>query len=349
MPDWLADFLNHQQPEFIVSMVLGGIVLSWILMKVLGVVGKRSNSSFLTYYVKRCSGAQFVFIPILAAYFAKLNLPQEQLPHLLIAIRIAFIVSLSYLLIRVNRVLQDVVYGNLDLDKEDNRSERRIITQINFIKRGINGLIVTVALAVILLSFEEGRKYGAGLLTSAGIVSVIVGFAAQKSIANLLAGIQIAFTQPIRINDAVVVEGEWGWIEEINLTYVVVRIWDWRRLILPITYFVEQPFQNWTRAKAEIIGTVKIQLDHRAPIAKMREKLLLILKEDELWDGNVAGLQVVDTTETTITVRATMSSKNASQSWDLKCNVREKLITFLQEEYPESLPQTRVLVEKDQS
>lgn len=348
MPDWLVDFLDVEKPKFILTTTLGGFVLSWILSIVLAVIGKRTNSTFLSFYVKRCSTAQFFFVPLLAAYIARLYLPGEDLPGLLVLVRVAFIISLSYLLMRVNRVFQDVVYEELDLDKEDNRSERKIITQINFIKKGINIAIVIIALAIILLSFEEGRKYGAGLLTSAGIASVIIGFAAQKSIANLLAGVQIAFTQPIRIDDAVVVEGEWGWIEEINLTYVVVRIWDWRRLVLPITYFIETPFQNWTRAKSEIIGSVVFYLDYKAPIAKIREKLNEFLKEDELWDGQVSSLQVVDTSEQTIKVRALMSAKNSPNAWDLRCNLREKIVTYLQENYPESLPHNRLIMDGNQ-
>lgn len=226
--------------------------------------------------------------------------------------------------------------------KEDNRHERKVITQLNFIKNAIILSIIIITIGALLLSFEGGQKFGAGLLTSAGVASVIIGFAAQKTIANFLAGIQIAFTQPMKIDDAVLVENEWGWIEEINLTYVVVRLWDWRRLVLPITYFIDKPFQNWTRNKAEIIGSVFFHLDYSAPVDKIREQLSKILDKEPLWDRKVCVLHVVDATEKTIEFRALMSARNSPQAWDLRCSVREKLIKYVQENHPDCLPLHRI-------
>ncbi len=196
------------------------------------------------------------------------------------------------------------------------------------------------------MTFEKIRQLGVSIMASAGVIGIIAGFAAQKSIATLFAGIQIAITQPIRLDDVVIVENEWGWIEEITLTYVVVRIWDLRRLVLPITYFIERPFQNWTRVSADILGTVFLYMDYTVPVRVIREELQKIVKGSDLWDGKVCGVQVTDATQQTVEVRALVSAVDSSKAWDLRCLVREKLLEFLQNKYPDSLPKTRVELEK---
>jgi len=200
-------------------------------------------------------------------------------------------------------------------------------------------MIVTAS--VILMMFEQLRVIGVSLLASAGIAGLILGFSAQKVLSNLFAGIQIAITQPIRLDDVVIVENEWGWIEEITLTYVVVKIWDLRRLIIPISYFIEKPFQNWTRISADILGTVYIYGDYTIPVAKLREELTRILQSTDLWDGKVDGLQVTNAKEYTLELRALMSAKDSPKAWDLRCLVREKLVAFVQENYPQCLPKFR--------
>lgn len=319
-----------------------GLLLAWLVRISLGMTVKKTHSQTLIQLRKFCSKPFNIFLPTLFVY---VSLHYGDVATVWLSIfKVLLILCSSYLIIRLTYAIEPIILQQYELDKEDNRQERKVITQLVFIKKAAIVLIVLVTIGVLLLSFEEGRKYGAGLLTSAGVASIIIGFAAQKSIANFLAGIQIAFTQPIKIDDAVVVEGEWGWIEEINLTYVVVRIWDWRRLILPITYFIQKPFQNWTRNKGEIIGSVILHLDYMAPIAKLKEKLTQILNEEPNWDGKVNALQVIDTKEYTIVVRALMSARNSPMAWDLRCSVREKLISFLQESYPESLPKQRVSI-----
>lgn len=198
-----------------------------------------------------------------------------------------------------------------------------------------------------MLTFENVRRLGAGLLTSAGIAGIIIGFAAQRSLANLLAGFQIAFTQPIRIDDVLIVENEWGKVEEITLTYVVVRIWDQRRLVLPIHYFIETPFQNWTRTTSELIGTVFIYTDYTLPLEPLREELNRILESSPLWDKRVSVLQVTNATERTMELRALVSARNAPDAWDLRCYVREKMIEFVKANYPECLPKTRASLVND--
>ena len=179
------------------------------------------------------------------------------------------------------------------------------------------------------------------MLASAGVAGIVIGFAAQKSLATLLAGFQIALTQPIRIDDVVIVEGEWGRIEEITLTYVVVRIWDLRRLIVPITYFIEQPFQNWTRVSADILGTVFLYVDYNVPVDAVRKELTRLLEASPLWDRKVNVLQVTDSKEGTVELRALASASDAGRAFDLRCDVREKLVAFIQQNYPESLPRLR--------
>jgi len=202
-------------------------------------------------------------------------------------------------------------------------------------------IVVIFTLASMLMVFEPVRQFGASILASAGVAGLVVGFAAQKSIATLLAGFQIALTQPIRVDDVVIVEGEWGRIEEITLTYVVVCIWDLRRLVVPIGYFIEQPFQNWTRTSADLLGTVELHVDYTVPVDALRTKLTSILESSRHWDRKVNVLQVTDATEQTLVVRALASAANASSCWDLRCEVREKLVAYLRREHPESFPRVR--------
>jgi small-conductance mechanosensitive channel len=197
-----------------------------------------------------------------------------------------------------------------------------------------------------LMTFDQVRQYGISLFASAGAASLVVGLAARPLLTNLIAGVQIAITQPIRLEDAVIVEGEWGWIEEISSTYVVVRLWDWRRMILPISYFLEKPFQNWTRESGALIGSVYLYLDYSIPVQAVRDKLAEVAAESKLCDGKVVNLQVSDTREGVIELRCLVSARNAPACWDLRCEVREKLIAFIQAEYPHSLPHTRVAMDR---
>lgn len=327
--------------------LLVGLLVAWIISLILTQANNRSKFDDLKYFEKRTRAPLKLLLPILSIFVALSYAGDtEWTEHLMRTARVMLILASAYFLIMCTYVLQDIFKDRYDIGKEDNHRERKILTQLNFMQKVVIILIVMVTLAILLLNFEAGRKYGETLLTSAGVASIIIGLAAQKTLSNFFAGIQIAFTQPIRIDDAVVVEGEWGWIEEINLTYVVVRVWDWRRLILPITYFVEKPFQNWTRTKGEIIGTVFLRLDYNAPIAILRKKLEEIVKDEPNWDGQVVNLQVTETQDYTIQVRALVSARNSPMAWDLRCSVREKLIAFLQEEHPYCLPVQRVQLAK---
>jgi len=264
-------------------------------------------------------------------------------------IKLLIIFGITWLLTRIISMGRDLILKQYNYNERDNLKARKVITQFRLIERVLIILIIIIAIGVALMTFESIRKFGVSIFASAGVAGIILGIAAQKLLGNMLAGIQIAIAQPIRIDDVVIVEGEWGWIEEINITYVVVRIWDKRRLILPTTYFVEKPFQNWTRESAEILGTVFIYTDYTVPFDKLREELTRILEEDDNWDGKVNVLQVTNATEKTVEIRALMSAADSPTAWDLRVNVREKLIEYLRDNYPQSLPRSRLLMERDYS
>ncbi len=238
-------------------------------------------------------------------------------------------------------IAADIYLHQYARDSEENFLARKHLTQVQVLLRAGDVLIVVLTLASALMTFEAVRQYGYSLFASAGVAGIVVGLAARPVLSNLFAGVQLAMTQPIRINDTVIVENEWGTIEEITATYVVVRIWDLRRLIVPLTYFIEKPFQNWTRDSTALIGTVFFYLDYRAPIEAMRAKLKDIVDHSKDWNGQTASLVVTDTREATMEVRAIMSANSSGQAWDLRCEVREKIIAFLQQEHPEALPRRR--------
>ncbi len=284
------------------------------------------------------------FLPL---FLLNLLLPLMELPagiisRLLKVVEISLIISFAWLLIRAIKVVQDFVMYRYDYAKTDNlRIHQPRIPQLLYLRQVITGFIILLAFAAILLSFDTMRRLGAGLLTGVGIGGIVVGFAAQRSLANLLAGFQIAFTQPIRIDDVLVVEGEWGRVEEITFTYVVLRLWDERRLVLPINYFIEKPFQNWTRTGSQLVGTVFIYTDYSLPVEEVRAELKRLVEQNPLWDQRVCVLQVTDSKERTMELRALMSASNSSRAFDLRCEIREQLVAFIQTKYPDSLPKTR--------
>lgn len=255
-----------------------------------------------------------------------------------------FIFSFTWLLIRVIKLIKHLVVKNYDVSSTDNLKARKVYTQFTILERIFIFIVTIMALGIALMSFEEIKEVGISIFASAGVAGIIIGFSAQKMIGAILAGIQIAIAQPIKIDDVVVVEGEWGRIEQITLTYVVVAIWDKRRLILPTTYFIEKPFQNWTKTTADILGTVFLYTDYRLPVEPLRKELERILDQTDLWDGKTQNIQVTNATGTHVEIRALMSAKDSPTAWDLRVHVREKLIAFLQENYPESLPRTRVMI-----
>ena len=263
-------------------------------------------------------------------------------PLLLHIDSLLLIFSISWILVRFVKAGAFYLQDKLDIEASDNLEARSRLTQINVFKGIVNSIIVILAIAIGLLTFDKVRTIGISLLTSAGIIGIIVGFAAQKSIGMILAGIQLAITQPIRLDDVVIVEGEWGRIEEISLTFIVVKIWDERRLVLPVTWFLEKPFQNWTRSKSDIIGTVFLYVDYSFPVESIRTVLPEMLKNNPDWDGRMWNVQVTKTTEQYKEIRVLLTSADASKNWDLRADVREKLIDLINTNYPDTFCKIRV-------
>src|SRR5688572_5309072 len=305
-------------------------------------VKKTDTSPFSLFdiIVRRLGIRIIIFIVLLLINFWLPVIPMSPKSHYVSNKIIDIMLTLSFagILVALVKVGQDYYYHRYDLNKPDNLKERKIRTQLDFLRKLIVALIVIVTICVILLSFENLRKLGTGLLTGVGIGGIIIGFAAQRSLGNLLAGFQIAFTQPLRIDDVLVVEGEYGRVEEITLTYVVLSIWDQRRLILPINYFIEKPFQNWTRITTELLDTVYLYLDYTAPLEAIRTEFNRLVNASPHWDRRVALMQVTGVKENVMEVRGLVSASNSGNAFDLRCYVRENLITFLQQNYPHCLP-----------
>ncbi|MGH6870771.1 MAG: mechanosensitive ion channel family protein [Rhizomicrobium sp.] len=253
-----------------------------------------------------------------------------------------FILLMGWMALVAVNIWVDRYKSRLRLDVEDNLAARKAITQIRYLARTMDVVIVTLALGFALMTFDTVREFGISLFASAGVAGIAVGFAARPLLSNLIAGIQLALTQPIRIDDVVVIEGEWGWVEEFTATYVVIRLWDWRRQIVPLSYFFENVFTNWTRSSASIIGSVIVFADYSVPVEKLRAKAAEIAEASPLWDRKVVNLQVTDATEHTLQLRVLVSARNSSQAWDLRCQMREALIGYLQSEFPAALPRGRI-------
>lgn len=342
MPGWVWNII------VILASFLLGILIKVILLPIVrrqAII--QSSYSLFRSFVQHFNTIVSIFIPVVVFNtllpFTRFNGSIRTVVDK--TTEILLIVCFSVLIIRAIKVFEDYLYHRFDINKENNLRERKIRTQIVFIRKLLITILILLTLAAILLSFDSMRKIGAGLLTGVGVGGIIIGFAAQKSLGNLLAGLQIAFTQPIRMDDVLVVEGEWGKVEEINLTYVVVNIWDKRRLVLPINYFIEKPFQNWTRTTSEILGTVFIYTDFSVPVAALRTQFESLLQGHPLWDGKVAVLQVTDLREQTMEIRCLMSCRNSGQAFDLRCFIRERMIDYIQTHYPQSLSRTRVSID----
>lgn len=254
------------------------------------------------------------------------------------------ILALTILAVRLLWIGVRAYLARFDVSAADNLGARRMHTQLTVVTRILTALIWLVGIAAALMTFPSVRQLGASMLASAGIAGLVVGLAAQRTLGNFIAGLQIALTEPINLDDVVIIEGEWGRIEEITATYVVVRIWDQRRLIVPFSWFIERPFQNWTRRSAEVLGTVFLWTDYSVPVERIREEAERIARNSDNWDGRTVGAVVTDCSERAVQVRVLASAADASKAWDLRCELREKLIAFLNREFPGSLPRVRATV-----
>lgn len=327
----------------ILGSIAAALVAHYFMFSILGRLGRRPGRIIDASFVRHGRRPAKWILPLLALLIAVPLAPlstsaRNTLEHV---IGVGFIAAVAWIVIVMTEVFADFLAARYRVDVQDNLGARRIQTQVNVLRRIFGVVVVIVAVSIALLSIPQVRSIGTSLLASAGLAGLVVGMAMKSTLGNLVAGIQIALTQPIRMEDAVIVEGEWGWVEEITSTYVVVRLWDWRRMVLPLTYFIEQPFQNWTRITADLIGSVYLYVDYAVPVDDVRKELDRLVKTTDKWSGKVCVLQVSDAKEHTIELRALADARDAGTAWDLRCYLRENLIKFLQEKYPQSLPRTR--------
>ena len=320
------------------------ILKRWHARKAVSEKGMQPHIKYFKAPLRALIPAIFLLIVL---PFLKLPIKALQVSHH--ALIIWLIIAVAWLSIKVVRFGRDLILSRYHIDARDNLQARRMYTQIRVIERIIMIGIVVLAAAAILMSFNRVREVGVSLLASAGVMGIVLGLAAQRTLGNVIAGIQIAIAQPIRLDDVVIVENQWGWIEEITLTYVVVRIWDLRRLIVPISNFVEKPFQNWTRTSSDLLGSVFLYADYTVPVQAVRKELQQILQSSQYWDQKVCALQVTDATREVIEMRALMSAKDSPTAWNLRCEVREKLIEFMQRRFPQSLPRVRIQMDRSAS
>ena len=358
MPPFISDMTRevfrlwsrlHWLPEWAVVaiIVIGFVFIGWAANQLVFALLKlavRKRDVFWRGVVGRARLKVRIAVMILALALAVTVSPLDPGPSETMreALVFLFILTIGWMLIGASDMWAVVYLRRFNMATEDNLVARKHITQARILQRIAALLIGIVTLGLALLTISEVRQWGMSLLASAGVVGIIAGFALQPLLTNLIAGVQIATDQPIRLDDAVIVEGEWGTIEEITSTYVVVKLWDWRRMILPLTYFIQKPFQNWTRETARLIGTAFLYVDYEAPIDRLRAELERICRESPLWDGDVVNLQVTDITDRVAQVRCLASARNAPVAFDLRCEIREKMLAFMRDQCPEALPRDRI-------
>lgn len=327
----------------LLATIAAALLLQKLLFRVLGRMFRNRNEGVLAALLRRAEAPSSFAIPLLAALIAIPNLtfPPDVTTALVRLTTVATVIAVCWTIIALIGLYTDIVKTRYNVADEDNLHARQVETRINILTRTAVTIVILVGFALAAMAFPAVRALGTTVLASAGVAGIVLGIAARPLFENLIAGVQLALSQPIRIDDVVIVEGEYGHVEEIASTFVVVRIWDQRRMVLPLTYFIEKPFQNWTRTGAALIGTVFLYVDYAAPVARLREALPKMLETEPKWDGAVQGLQVTDVKESTVEVRILVSARNSSDLFDLRCNVRERMIAFLIENHPDALPTTR--------
>lgn len=339
MLDWAPDSIAS-------ALILGlaaAVALAFHRAIVAGVRHLLRDRPYLRMFLSRTRALSRMALLLLALGLATpaARLPPDVETTVLHLLLLAVIGLVGWAVVTAIGMASEVYLLRFRLDVEDNLLARKHVTQIRILRRALDTLVIVVAASAALMTFEPVRQYGVSLFASAGVAGLVVGLAARPMLSNLIAGVQLAMTQPIRIDDVVVVEGEFGWVEEITATYVVIRLWDWRRLVVPLTYFIEKPFQNWTREGAAVIGAVYLHLDYEAPVEAIRAKAEEIASASKLWNGQVVNVQVSEARTETIEVRVLITANSAPATWDLRCEMREKLIAFLRTEHPSALPRRR--------
>ena len=336
-----VDFPLSAALKLVLALVIG-LGLHWLLRKVLGRFVRREFGRRL---LARSLWPGRLAFAMLAVWMVTPALTAAPLLALWVAQAMAFclVVLFGWIVIIALNSYFDLTSRHLNVEVEDNLAARKRLTQIRLLRRSASITVGFLTAAAAVMTLPGVRELGLSLFASAGVAGIVMGFAAQPVLSNLIAGVQIAITQPIRLDDAVVVEGEWGWIEDIRGTYVVIRIWDLRRLIVPISYFIQNPFQNWTRENANLIGSVFWYVDYSVPVGAVRARLEQLLQQNGKWDGKVASLQVTDVKQDTVELRGLMSATNSPRAWDLRCEIREQMLDWLQATYPEALPKQRTV------
>lgn len=336
-PDWLVIFAI-----FALAFAIAIIVHALIFRVVTRIVSEKDL--FWRSLVKRTRGPwRLLFLILglaLASEFAPLNNSQSGVTQRILAIGI--IALIAWMISITLRIWLTLYLRRFTQDNTDPFLSRKHVTQTHILQRVATFLIWMAAASAMLMTFESVRQYGVSMLASAGAAGLILGLALQPVLQNLIAGIQIAITQPVRIGDSLIVEGEYGTVEDIRATYVVIRLWDLRRLVIPLSYFLEKPFQNWTRDSTDLLGSSMFYLDHATPIAALRERAKEIVEASPLWDGKVFAVQVTEVKEQTMEVRVLVSSSDSGKLFDLRCEVREKIMELVQNEFAEALPKNRV-------
>lgn len=318
----------------------------FLALRIVARIRKKSVAESRAFLVLQRLKQPARWIVILSTVFFVIpvvKIPEPYLTVLERSLGVLWFVCLGWLMISAVYVGEDLLLSRYDISAADNLQARRVRTQLLLLRRLAIAFLIVIDIGLVLSVFRDSRlwQYGAGLLASAGLASLVLATAAKSTAGNVFAGIQIAISEPIRIDDVVIVEGEWGKIEEITTSYVVVSIWDKRRLIVPLSYFIEKPFQNWTRTGSDLLGTAFLYVDYSVPVEEIRTELRRVAEASPLWDRKVCGLQVTDLTDKTMELRCLVSSRNASELFDLRCIVREQMIVFLRERYPEAFPTTR--------
>jgi small-conductance mechanosensitive channel len=324
----------------VIIAVLVGLAIHWVSWRIVERFIRRTPSRLDEFVVHRTLNPMRLLVVLATVFLSTVFMGAEAADFVRRAVIFVGVLGLGWLLVSLTLVGEDMAADRFP-DDVDDLEARQLRTQLAVLQRFGSIIIWLIAVAIALLTIPGVQPLAASLLAGAGVVGIVLGVAAGPLIGNLIAGVQIAFTQPIKIGDVVVIEGEWGHIGEITAAYVVVYIWDKRRLIVPLSKIVNEPVENWTRRTKNLLGVVRICCDYRAPIDQMRTEYKRILDESGLWDGEAWSLLVTGSDDRTITVRAVYSAPDASVSWDLQCLVREKLITFLQQQHPEALPVAR--------
>jgi small-conductance mechanosensitive channel len=337
------------RPDFWIPLLAFAVGLgaAMLLRRLVLRYARRRDSDVARALAERTIRPLLVLLPLFLGRLVQplLDLEPKIAPTVRHAATLLLILSFGWLLVSLIGVLDEVLRARLLVGVHDDKRAKRILTRVSILDRALTTVIIVLTAAGMLMTFPEARALGATILASAGIAGVVLGVAARPAVENLIAGLQVALTEPFHIDDVVIVEGEWGRIEEITSAYVVVRIWDLRRLIVPLRHFIEKPFQNWTRSGTALLAQVTLEVDYSTPVEDVRRQLAEIVGCSEHWNRRFWNLQVTEAGERTMRLRALASADGSDHAWELRCELRERLITYLQREHPEALPRIRASIE----